>query len=105
MSLTLYHRFDAYAAQYQAEIAIPASENMPESNYPLRSFKGGQYFKMTLQGGLEFLPLAWHALASHCRMYRHKTDPKRPALEIYQQDPAEVDDGNQLLTTLYMPIR
>ena len=105
MSLTLYHRFDAYAGQYQAEIAIPASENMPESNYQLRSCKGGRYFKMTLQGDLKFLPQAWHALVSHCRMYRIKTDPSRPALEIYQQDPAEVGDSNQLVTTLYLPIK
>jgi hypothetical protein len=105
LSLTLYHQFDPLGVQFQAEIAVPISDNTPLSNYRQRSFDGGHYFKMTLQGDLEFLPLAWHALASHCRMHKIKTEPTRPALEIYHQDPAETDDSNQQVTTLFLPIR
>jgi len=105
LSLTLYHRFDPFAAQFQAEIAVPVNDNAPPSNYQLRRFAGGHYFKMTLQGDLRFLPLGWYALASHCRMHRIKNDTKRPALEIYQVDPGTSLDGNQTVTTLYLPIR
>ena len=105
LSLTLYHRFDPLAAQFQAEIAVPIGDNTPLSNYRQRSFNGGHYFKMTLHGDLRFLPLAWHALTSHCRMHKIKTDPARPALEIYHQDPAEANDSNQQVTTLFLPIR
>jgi hypothetical protein len=105
LSLTLYHRFDPYAAQFQAEIAVPVNDNPPQSNYRLRRFSGGQYVKMTLQGDLRFLPLGWHALASHCRMHKLKVEPKRPALEIYGDDPSTVGDSNHTTTTLYLPIK
>ncbi len=105
LALTLYHHFDPLAAHYQAEIAIPVIDSPPGSNYQKRDFKGGHYFKMTLHGDLEFLPLGWHALASHCRMLKIKLDPKRPALEIYQDDPDEVKDSNRIVTTLYLPIK
>ncbi len=105
LSLTLYHQFDPLGVQFQAEIAVPISDNTPLSNYRQRSFDGGHYFKMTLHGDLEFLPLAWHALASHCRMHKIKIELTRPALEIYHQDPGEMDDSNQQVTTLFLPIR
>jgi hypothetical protein len=105
MSLTLYHRFDPGATQYQAEIAIPVSDNAPGSNYRKRSFSGGQYYRMTLHGDLKYLPLAWYALANHCRLHKIKTEPSRPALEIYRDDPGEIEDGNRVVTTLYLPIK
>ena len=105
MSLALYHRFDPLAPQYQAEFAIPVGENAPASNYRSRGFPGGNYYGMTLQGDLKFLPLAWHALASHCRMQRIKTNPALPALEIYRDDPGTLSDGNDVVTKLYLPIK
>jgi len=105
LSLTLYHQFDPLGVQFQAEIAVPIGDNTPLSNYRQRNFDGGHYFKMTLHGDHRFLPLAWHALTSHCRLHKIKTEPTRPALEIYHQDPAEVDDSNQQVTTLFLPIR
>jgi hypothetical protein len=105
LSLTLYHGFDPYAAQFQAEIAVPVNDNPPPSNYRLRRFTGGQYIKMTLRGDLRFVPLGWHALCSHCRLHRLKVEPKRPALEIYGDDPGAAADSNQTTTTLYLPIR
>ncbi|MCP4765189.1 MAG: hypothetical protein GY875_02850 [Gammaproteobacteria bacterium] len=105
MALTLYHHFDPRAAQYQTEIAIPVIDNSPGSNYQKRDFKGGRYCKLTLRGDLKFIPLGWHALNSHCCMHKIKIDPGRPALETYNEDPAEVSDGNQAVTTLYLPIK
>jgi hypothetical protein len=105
LSLMLYHRFDPYATQFQAEIAVPVADNPPASNYRQHRFEGGQYIKMTLQGDLRFLPLGWHALTSHCRLHKLKIEPKRPALEIYGDDPDAAIDGNQTTTTLYLPIK
>ena len=105
LSLMLYHQFDPLGTQFQSEIAIPVGNNTPTSNYQQHSFSGGHYFKMTLQGDLMFLPLAWYAFASHCRLHKIKSESTRPALEIYQLDPAKDDIGNQTVTTLYLPIR
>ena len=104
LALTLYHHFDPRAAQYRAENAIPVIDNAPGSNYQKREFKGGAYCKMTLRGDLKFIPLGWHALNSHCSMHKIKLDPGRPALETYQDDPGEASDGNQTVTSLYLPI-
>ena len=104
LSLTLYQQFDPLGIQFQAEIAVPIGDNTRLSNYRQRSFDGGHYFKMTLHGDLRFLPLAWHALASHCRLQKIKTEPSRPALEIYHRDPGKTDDSNQQITTLFLPI-
>ena len=105
LALTLFHRFDPMASQFRAEIAIPITDNMPASNYTRREFGGGRYFRLDLAGAHEFLPLAWYALSCHCRMYRIKPDPSRPALEIYHHNPAESSDSNPVVTALYMPIR
>ncbi len=102
LAFTLYHHQDALAAEYDAEIGIPISERTPSSNYTRRDLSGGAYFKMTLHGDHRFLPLAWYALESHCRMHKIKLDGRRPALEIYHDDADTTEDSNRLLTALYI---
>lgn len=105
LALTLYHRFNPLASHFQTEVAIPINDHTPQSNYTRREFKGGRYFKMTLQGDHRFLPLGWFALSSHCRMHKIKLDRARPALEIYHDDSDEVADSNQISSALYIPIK
>ncbi len=105
LALTLYHGFDPLAPSYRTEIAVPVGNNTPRSNYTLHKFGGGRYFQVRLHGGHRFIPLAWHALGSHCRMHGIKRDKSRPAIEIYHDNPAEVDDDNQIKTVLYLPVR
>ncbi len=105
LGLTLYQRFDPLALQYRAEVAIPVAAQTPASNYTQREFRGGDYFRTTLHGSHEFLPLAWHALYSHCRMRGLKLDRTRPALEIYHSMPAQAADSNRLITVLYAPLK
>ena len=105
LALTLYHRFDPYEGEYRAEIAIPVAASTPASNYTQREFLGGRYFRLTLRGDHRFLPLGWHALYAHCRLYRLKIDRARPALEIYQQLPQQGADSSRVTTALYAPLR
>jgi len=105
LAFTLFRGLDPLATNYDAEIGIPISERTPASNYTRREFTGGAYYKMTLHGDHRFLPLAWYALVSHCRMHKIKPDKRRPALEIYHDDPQEGQDTNQLLSALYLPVR
>ena len=105
MSLTLFQDFDPDSGDYRAELAIPVLDNMPVSNYQTRKFGGGDYFKLSVRGDLEFLPLAWHALASHCRLFKIKLDRRRPALEIYAEDPGYDRAEKPTTTTLYLPIK
>ena len=105
LSLTLYQRFDPAGGEYCAEHAIPVADDPSPSPYPVRDFSGGRYIKLTLDGDLGFLPLGWHALASHCRMRRIRVEQNRPALEIYRQDPAAPETDATPRSTLYLPVR
>ena len=105
LPLALHYQLDPMSAHYQAEIAVPIADNAPLSNYTRREFAGGDYFKMTMRGDHQFLPLGWYALFSHCRMHRIRLDKTRPALEIYHDSPAKAEDSNQISTNLYLAIR
>ena len=105
LALSLYYHFDPLASHFQAETAIPMGDPAPASNYTRREFHRGRYYKMTLRGGLQFLPLGWHALSSHCRLHKVKYDRSRPALEIYLHDPETLADENQMVSMLYLPVR
>ncbi|MFT5740330.1 MAG: effector-binding domain-containing protein [Planctomycetota bacterium] len=105
LPLTFHHKLDAAQVEYQVEFALPVATSTPQSSYSLRKFDGGRYFKMTLRGSYEFLPLSWYALQSHCRMHKIKLDPNRASLEIYRTDPAQVEYSNDITTDLYIAIK
>ncbi|MEM7564567.1 MAG: SRPBCC family protein [Pseudomonadota bacterium] len=105
LPLTLLHQFTPTDMKAQAEVAIPITEKTPSSNYTRREFNGGRYFKLTVLGDHQFLPLAWYALSSHCRMHRIKTDPTRPSLEIYLDEPSLSGSPNDRECALYLAIK
>jgi len=105
LGLTIYREIDEQQVQFQAEIAVPVPGTLPESGYPTRQFSGGSYFQTELLGDHEFLPLAWYAAFSHCRMHKIKLDKSRPSLEIYHKKVESVEDSNQVRTILYLPIK
>jgi effector-binding domain-containing protein len=105
LGLTIYAQIDWHQAHYRGEIAIPVTELSPQSNYSIRHFDGGDYFKIDVLGSHEFLPLAWYAGFAHCRMNKIKLDKSRPSLEIYHHNPETVDDSNSVKTVLYISIK
>lgn len=68
-------------------------------------YNGGRYFKTTLKGGYDFLELAWHAAYSHLCTHKIKFDKKRPGLAVYENDPTQVEHTNQIITSLYIPVK
>ena len=105
LGLTIYRQIDWRQSHYRGEIAIPITESSAKSNYSNRLFKGGNYFKVEVNGDHKFLPLAWYAAFSHCRMHRIKLDKSRPSLEIYHNNPEAVGDSNLIETTLYVSVK
>ena len=105
LGLTIYRQIDWRQSHYRGEIAIPVTESSAESNYANRHFKGGCYFKVEVLGDHDFLPLAWYAAFTHCRMLKIKLDKSRPSLEIYHDSPEAIDDSNQIKTVLYVPVK
>ena len=105
LGLTLYNEIDWQQTHYNAEIAMPVAKSSPGSNYTLRQFVGGEYYKVEVGGDYEFLPLAWYAALTHCRMHRIKLDKSRQSLEIYHDNAENLGDSNQATTVLYLPIK
>ena len=105
LGLTIYHRIDWRLSHYRGEIAIPVTESSAQSNYTNRQFNGGNYFKVEVLGDHDFLPLAWYAAFSHCRMHKIKLDKSRPSLEIYHDNPAAIDDSKTIKTILYVAVK
>jgi len=105
LGLTIYRQNDWRQSHYRGEIAIPVTEPSAKSNYSNRLFKGGNYYKVEAIGDHDFLPLAWYAAFSHCRMHRIKLDKSRPSLEIYHNNPEAIGDSNMIETTLYVSVK
>lgn len=105
LGLTIYRHIDLRQSHYSGEIAIPVTTSSAQANYTPRHFNGGNYFKVEVLGDHEFLPLAWHATFSHCRMHKIKLDKSRPSLEIYENNPDVIEDSNTLKTILYVAVK
>jgi DNA gyrase inhibitor GyrI/ribosome-associated toxin RatA of RatAB toxin-antitoxin module len=105
LGLTIYHHMDWRQTHYRGEIAFPVSGPSEQSNYTNRDFNGGNYFKVEVLGDHEFLPLAWYAAFSHCRMHKIKLDKSRPCLEIYHGNPETIEDSNAIKTVLYVAVK
>ncbi|MCZ6881554.1 MAG: SRPBCC family protein [Gammaproteobacteria bacterium] len=105
LGLSLYREINWQQIHYSGEVAIPVSKSSSTTIYTTRQFTGGEYYKVEARGDHEFLPLAWYAAFTHCRMHKIKLDKSRRSLEIYRDDPKLVDDSNQIRTILYLPVK
>jgi len=103
-AFTAYHRVDGRDTQCSMAIVVD-SEVEAGGGMELQDLGGGRYFKVSLRGSYAFLEMAWYSANAHLRMHKLKRDERRPSLEIYENDPRSVSDSNELLTTLYLPLK
>jgi DNA gyrase inhibitor GyrI len=103
--LTIYHKVDLKTMHFNCDMAIPVPIGTTSSEFEVKSYPGGRYYKATLQGSYEFLELAWYQAFSHLQMQKIKPESKRPSLEVYENDPASVNHSNEIITSIYIPIR
>ncbi len=102
---TAYHQVNLKTMRFRCDLALPVSDATPRGEFEKKQFPGGAYFKVTLQGSYGFLESTWHSAISHIRMLQQKRDRTRPSYEVYENDPAAVVHSNEILTSLYIPIR
>lgn len=106
MPLTAYHKVDEKTMHFDCDLAIPIAENIETGDYEIKTIgNGGGYYKTKLKGGYNFLELAWYAAMSHVRMLKQKVDRSRPSLEVYENDPRNLASSNEILTSIYVPIK
>jgi len=102
---TAYHRVDLKKMRFACDMVLPLEERPGKSELAYKSFPGGRFFTVTLQGSYRYLELAWYSAMSHIRLAKLKRDKRRPSYEVYENDPRSVAHSNQVRTTLYIPIR
>ena len=103
--LAIYHRFNANTRSTVCDLALPVEAATAPAGYQLLSLPQGRYFRVTLRGGYEFLEAAWNSAFGHLRMAKLKYDGKRPPIEIYDTNPSQVGSSQDLLTSIYLPLR
>ncbi|MCG8378463.1 MAG: GyrI-like domain-containing protein [Proteobacteria bacterium] len=102
---SVYHKVDLKKMHFVCDMAIPLSEDIEVGPFNSRIYEGGRFFKVTLKGDYSFLELAWHSAYTHVCTRKIKIDKKRPSLEIYENDPNQLENTNELITSLYIPVK
>lgn len=100
-----YHKADIKKMYFECDIAVPAAEQVDSAGFERKSLGGGRYFQVTLNGSYEFLEMAWYSAMGHLRMLKIRVDAARPSFEIYENDPAQLDHTNAVVTRLLIPIK
>ena len=103
--LAIYHKADPIKKYFECDIAVPITQQLVDTGLDYAYFPGGNYYKVTCMGDYRFLELSWYKAYSHVRMLKLKIDRKRPSLEVYENDSGEVENINDLKTSLYLPVK
>ena len=90
---------------FVCDMAIPVDDSIDVGDYELKQVGGGRYFKVTLKGAYQFLELAWYSAHAHLYMKKIKFAKNRPSLEIYENDSAEIENTNDLITSIHIPLK
>lgn len=105
MPFSAYHKVNPKTKYFEADLAMPAGLDTPDGEFARKTLGGGKFYRVTLQGNYEFLELAWYAAMGHLRMLKIKMDKSRPSFEVYENDPRAVTNGNEIQTSLYIPVK
>lgn len=104
-AMTICHSFDEKRRFIVLDMALPIADGAAPEGYALQRLTGGRHYKVTLQGSYEFLELAWPSAFAHLGMAKLKFDKSRPCFEVYENDSCGVASTNEIVTSLYLPIR
>lgn len=99
-----YYTDDPKAMYFQCDMALPVRGEVDQGEFACcKVTGGGRYFMVTLQGIYDFLELACYSAMCHVR--KLKLDRTRRTLVVYENDPAAVAHSNEILISLYLPLK
>jgi effector-binding domain-containing protein len=102
---TSYHKVNTKTMHFDCNMAVPVADGIKAGKYTLKTLGGGRYYKVTLKGRYDFLELAWYAAIAHVQMLKLKYDTKRASVEVYENDPREIKNSNDIETSIYVAIK
>lgn len=104
-AFTAIHSSSKGGTLFIGDMGIPIPTREASSEFSVRRYPGGKYLQMRYTGPYEHLRLAWHCAFANMNMAKAKLDLRRPWLEVYENNPAEVEDHRDLKTSIYLPIK
>jgi effector-binding domain-containing protein len=102
---TTYYKVDISKIHFNCDMAWPVTKEATSSEFEIKSYPEGRYYKTTLQGSYEFLELAWYQAYTHLQMKKIRLQHKRACLEVYENDPGALENSNELVTAILLPIK
>jgi len=107
---TAYHVADTTHGHFEGDLALPVPEGTPavaddSGELVVKRLGGGFFYAVEVQGGYEFLELAWYAAMGHLRMVKQKWDRGRASLEVYDVEPSGVASSDEIRTRILVPVR
>lgn len=102
---TVYHKVKKRATYFVMDIAFPVAEDTTDDKYQVKTLKGGRFHQTQLKGSYRFLQSAWHCAITNVKMHKIKMDWGRPSVELYENDVREIKDTNELVTSIFLPVK
>ncbi len=102
--MVIYWRLPDKEGNFDLSFGVPVNADTQSGSYTVKEIPGGSFYKTKMLGSYRFLELAWPAAISHLRMYSMRLDRRRPCLEIYENDPNQVQ-SNDVATAIYLPVK
>lgn len=104
-SFTAINSASKSGTHFSGDMGIPIAPREASSEFSVRRYPGGKYLHMRYTGPYEQLRLVWHCAFANMNMSKAKLDLRRPWLEVYENNPSEVEDSRNLKTSIYLPIK
>ena len=98
-------KFTSDSKWFNLRMCVPVADETDCSEIPSDIVPGGRYFHGQLTGSYQFLGCAWNSVISHARMHKQGVRFGKPCLELYETDPDQVANQQELVTSIFLPLR
>ncbi len=101
----VYHKVQKRATYFVMDMAFPVADGTTDDKYGVKTLEGGKFHQTQLKGSYQYLKATWHCAINDVKMHKIKMDWKRPCVELYENDPREATHGNDIVTSIFVPIK
>jgi effector-binding domain-containing protein len=102
--MSVYTKMSMRTGRFDYIAAMPVAPNTTAAGLAPGQLTAGRALKVVHTGPYHFIGNAWSSVMSQARAEKHKLNKRRPAIEVYLNDPATTPEA-ELITEIYVPIR
>lgn len=104
---SIYHKFDFVnkSCKYTSGVFVSESDDLRENSFKIDKLPATKALKITFKGNYENLGNAWSAGFTYSRYKKLKQNKKLAPYEVYVNDPQEVENPDEWITEVYIPVK